>query len=64
MVVFLIIHFRKDDVREEAKRGLKPSYDEDQDSEKSIGRYPSFAELCDFLHVKVFSFRNLLYFET
>ncbi|XP_065070071.1 proteasome adapter and scaffold protein ECM29-like isoform X2 [Rhopilema esculentum] len=45
----------KDDVREEAKRGLKPSYGEDQDLEKSIGKYPSFAELCDFLHIKIAS---------
>ena len=48
-----LLHFRQDDVREEANRGLKPQFENEADSEKSIGKYPSFVELCDYLHIKV-----------
>ena len=53
---FLLVpafRFRKDDVREEANRGLKPQFENETDSEKSIAKYPSFVELCDYLHIKV-----------
>lgn len=46
-------YFRKEDVKEEAKRGLKPNVDDCAELEISIGRYPSFIELCDYLHLKV-----------
>ena len=48
-----LLYFRQDDVREEANRGLKPQFENEADSEKSIGKYPSFVELCDYLHIKV-----------
>ena len=52
---FLLVpafRFRKDDVREEANRGLK-QLENEADAEKSVARYPSFVELSDYLHIKV-----------
>eukprot|EP00794_Sanderia_malayensis_P008163 gene8163-9036_t len=43
----------KDDVREEARRGLNPVQDEAKDGTEGIGEYPDFSEICDYLHVKI-----------
>ena len=54
------LFFREDNVREEARRGLKPEEDTDAANEgtsnNSVGRYASFQDMIDYIYKNVSRF--------